>query len=282
MSTKTCTKCQKEYDEIHFGKKSYWCKFCWSEYRKSYYKKNIKESRRKTNSRRAKRVEWLSDLKSNQPCSDCGKIHEPFCMDFDHLYDKKKSISRMVLENSPKKDILKEIEKCELVCVLCHNVRTQKRQLKTTKYRPHVQRNIEIINKIKNTPCAMCGSVYQPFNMHFDHVNPKEKKKNISQLKSASLERLTGEIDKCQVLCALCHRKKSILDQRAGLYPPRKKEVKKKLFYNGSQKECCHCEKILDIENFCKSSKTSSKRQSWCKKCTNEYKKKKRKDLSDT
>lgn len=281
---KACAKCKKLLKREFFSKNlkyedglDLWCKLCWSKYRKKYYQKNLLENRKKNNSRRKRRVAWLANLKKDKPCLDCGQIYEPFCMDFDHIHDKKKSISRMVLENYSKKEILEEISKCDLICILCHNKRTQERLDGKAQYRPHVKRNIEIINNLKNVPCSICKSIYPEYNMHFDHINPKNKQRNISQLKSASVERLMAEIDKCQVLCALCHRRKSILEQRTGRYSKRKIVKKKKMFFDSLKKECSCCGEILEFEHFCKSSRSASGYQSWCKHCTNEFKKRKRK-----
>jgi len=66
-----------------------------------------------------------------------------------------------------------------------------------------------------------------------DHIDPSTKLYNICQLKSFKVETLMTELDKCQVLCALCHRKKSIKEQQEGVYqierekpPVKEKSVK--------------------------------------------------------
>jgi hypothetical protein len=136
-------------------------------------------------------------------------------MDFDHVRGRKiKAVSRMVLDNAPEQRILAEIEKCDLVCVLCHNRRTQRRldeKSPIKKYDKCSQRNIEIINRAKSQPCSICGETYESFNMHLDHVG--QRTKYICQMKKYRVETLLAELKKCQVLCALCHRKKSISEQ---------------------------------------------------------------------
>ena len=137
--------------------------------------------------------------------------YESECMDFDHLKDKIKNVSRMFIENYSEEDIIKEIEKCDLVCVLCHNKRTYDRVIRTKfKYK----RNIGIINSAKNVPCAICNKKYESYNMQFDHIDSKLKYNNVCNLKSSKIEILLNEISKCQILCALCHRRKSILEQK--------------------------------------------------------------------
>ena len=59
------------------------------------------------------------------PCTDCGVCYPPYVMDFDHLRDKRRLISR--LRGVSTKLLLSEVAKCELVCSNCHRIRTFKR-----------------------------------------------------------------------------------------------------------------------------------------------------------
>lgn len=142
-----------------------WCRECTKIYRKARYDSNIEENRQITNKNRAERIAWHQDLKRNKPCLDCGKIYEPYCMDYDHVPSKGvkfENVSRLVLSNSPIKTILAEIEKCDLVCLLCHNIRTINRinQQNNKSHRSHIIRNIKIINSHKDKPCVICGIKY--------------------------------------------------------------------------------------------------------------------------
>ena len=291
---KQCTQCKIYKDIQSFSKNSkypdsldYWCKQCWAAYRKKYRLNKLYDSRQYTNYKRQQRISWFQQLKKNKPCYDCGKIYEPYCMDYDHdpyKGKKIKSISRMVLDNTAKSKILYEIKKCQLVCLLCHNKRTNNRigilKGSSRKYKNHHIRNINIINNFKNTPCVFCGQQYELYNMQFDHINPANKLYNVSELKSRKLNILLAELKKCQVLCALCHRKKSILEQKSNLYSvTRIKVVKKKLFFdaNNKLKECGICHLIKPINLFRLNSKTTSGIDTYCKQCFNQYKKEKRK-----
>jgi hypothetical protein len=67
--------------------------------------------------------------------------------------------------------------------------------------------NNEILKESKNKPCADCCKCYHPVLMDFDHRPGEIKCFNISNShKSVSRERLKAEIDKCDVVCCLCHR----------------------------------------------------------------------------
>jgi hypothetical protein len=212
---KICSLCLIEKELSFYYKQSKssdgykcWCKDC----DKLYRQKNLSKYRLHAKNKRIKRIKFIQEIKFNVPCKDCGNIYEPYCMDFDHVTGNKiKAVSRMALEGYSEEDLLKEINKCDLVCLLCHNKRTNKKYEKT-KYKSYVLRNINIIREFKNTPCVMCGNLYEHYNMQADHVNPKLH--YICNLKSCKLQILLDELKKCQVLCALCHRRKSILEQK--------------------------------------------------------------------
>ena len=76
----------------------------------------------------APRQELMRQLKS-QPCKDCKESFHHFLMDFDHLEsrkgDDKSIVSRMAYVSYER--FLAEINKCEVVCVLCHRIRTWNR-----------------------------------------------------------------------------------------------------------------------------------------------------------
>ncbi len=60
------------------------------------------------------------------PCTDCGERHPYWAMDFDHINpsNKKYNIADLVGHNVSKEVLFKEIDKCEVVCALCHTYRT--------------------------------------------------------------------------------------------------------------------------------------------------------------
>lgn len=55
--------------------------------------------------------------------------------------------------------------------------------------------------------CKVCGYKTHPEALDLDHRNPEEKKFVVSRkVGNLSLEKLKEEIEKCDVLCANCHR----------------------------------------------------------------------------
>lgn len=71
----------------------------------------------------------------------------------------------------------------------------------------------EDIRKLKSVPCADCGDEYPWYVMDFDHLPGTIKEENISRMISnrVSWSRIRAEIDKCDVVCANCHRIRTYL-----------------------------------------------------------------------
>lgn len=81
------------------------------------------------NRRRADLKEMIDEVK-RIPCLDCGISYddESFLMEFDHVRGiKLAGIADLVSQTASLDLILKEIEKCEVVCCLCHRRRTHSR-----------------------------------------------------------------------------------------------------------------------------------------------------------
>ena len=68
------------------------------------------------------------DALKTAPCIDCGGKFPAVCMDFDHIADKEFNIGDARANGSSLTRVLKEIEKCELVCANCHRLRTAARR----------------------------------------------------------------------------------------------------------------------------------------------------------
>lgn len=58
--------------------------------------------------------------------------------------------------------------------------------------------------------CQRCGSID---NLEFDHIDPKDKNFTIGKrLVSAPIDEIKIELEKCQLLCKLCHKEKNKVD----------------------------------------------------------------------
>ena len=137
MNTKKCTQCleNKLFTEFYGDKKQSSglrpnCKECCRHTSIERYKNNPAFRQRKLDDaaiyiktfRKAKQVKILTLLKATG-CKDCGE-KDPIVLDFDHMRDKKKSVSAMLRNNSTWLDIELEIAKCEVRCSNCHRKKT--------------------------------------------------------------------------------------------------------------------------------------------------------------
>ena len=98
-----------------------------------------------------------------------------------------------------------------------HRDRERQREAERRWYRANRDRVIEKKNRkrerlrahirtLKEQPCTDCGVAYPYYVMDFDHVRG-EKAALISELVLRSgTQKLLAELDKCDVVCANCHR----------------------------------------------------------------------------
>lgn len=62
-----------------------------------------------------------------------------------------------------------------------------------------------LVDGLKNAPCLDCGGTFPPECMDFDHVRGK-KCFRIGQMGQRRHDDILSEIDKCDLVCANCHR----------------------------------------------------------------------------
>lgn len=130
---KTCSNCKLEKPLTEFNYKTGrnlqpWCKICSRAESRRHYHSN-KESylikQRKRNAINREEInQYVNEIKSTTPCTDCGKLYPHYVMDFDHLHDKKFEIGRFAHCGYSLEIVKEEIKKCELVCSNCHRSRT--------------------------------------------------------------------------------------------------------------------------------------------------------------
>ena len=72
------------------------------------------------------------------------------------------------------------------------------------------------LNRYKEAKgCEDCGYNLHGVAIDFDHINPATKKFNISQrLALGTLKSLFAEMRKCRLLCANCHRIKTLKEKQ--------------------------------------------------------------------
>lgn len=113
-------------------KYDYSCRKCKNKYQKNYYKQNKNSKFLDAKERRDEIRSWLFEIKKSLECNRCGYNNHPSALDFHHLNDsdKKSNISTLVADRCSKTTILKEIEKCEVLCANCHRIEHYKDYMK--------------------------------------------------------------------------------------------------------------------------------------------------------
>lgn len=64
-------------------------------------------------------------------------------------------------------------------------------------------------NYLLDNPCVDCGEP-DPIVLDFDHI--RDKRGNVSQMLNTSLRVVIEEVNKCEVRCSNCHRRKTAKD----------------------------------------------------------------------
>lgn len=139
MRTKVCSgECglRLPLDEVHFALKNRQMHYYRADCKTCYNKKKRKptdteeariERRNRQRLSRERNRALVAAHVATHPCVDCGES-DPVVLDFDHVRgEKRRNVSRMVASHFSEKNILAEIEKCEVVCANCHRRRTAKR-----------------------------------------------------------------------------------------------------------------------------------------------------------
>lgn len=112
-------------------------------------------------------------------------------------------------------------------CRVCTNARTRDWYARNPEAKARARANTKknahrlraerraVIDKLKARPCADCGKTFPPYVMEFDHIPERGKKfMNISDMlpKGMSMRRILEEADKCDLVCANCHRIRTARD----------------------------------------------------------------------
>lgn len=98
-------------------------------------------------------------------------------------------------------------------CRDCHRAANQTHYLDNR--RAHLEKAVrrrarlrQLVNEAKSRPCADCGLSYPFYVMDFDHREVKDFA--ISQAwRARSWAAVMAEIEKCDVVCANCHRERT-------------------------------------------------------------------------
>lgn len=105
------------------------------------------------------------------------------------------------------------------LCKLCKREYDNNHYKNNPERRSYIRKNREKAEEVTNqyilqyllsNPCLDCGET-DPVVLEFDHIDPNSKEGDISKLRRSSLKRVKKEIQKCEVRCANCHRRKTAI-----------------------------------------------------------------------
>lgn len=100
------------------------CTFCQRKAALTWWKRHP-QARVDCAARRTARVALLAKCR-DKPCADCGNRFPTCAMDFDHVRGEK-SFTVSSQPGATMKRLLAEIAKCDVVCAVCHRIRTWNR-----------------------------------------------------------------------------------------------------------------------------------------------------------
>ncbi len=179
-------------------------------------------------------------------------------MDFDHVRGQKSfGLSKAYRIATPNRT-LEEIQKCDLVCANCHRRRTQKRMPVREK-----EGNLAKITKFvqaqkDNRPCSDCGVIYEYFIMDFDHREIKSINLSLAARKHWGERRVQQEIDRCDLVCANCHRIRTLNRPEKSQFVPTERTNRKRS--DLPDLRCSKCDKTRQEAEFYKG-------KTVCKRC---------------
>lgn len=133
---KSCSKCGEKKPTTQFparsekgreGERHSHCIECARWYVRQHYQRNRQKWIQKSMAQHAA-LKVKLDLIKSKPCADCGKQYPPHAMDFDHLPGTVKfgNIGTLVSRVGAGR-VMEEVAKCEVVCAVCHRIRTHRR-----------------------------------------------------------------------------------------------------------------------------------------------------------
>ena len=102
------------------------------------------------------------------------------------------------------------------------------RKQKAKQKKQNSDRNRKFVRRYKRLlGCILCGWNKCTWGLHFDHINPHDKTRDVSKMMGSSRAELKKEIRKCRLICANCHSihtEQQHLSKKYGWHLGRKKQ----------------------------------------------------------
>lgn len=105
------------------------------------------------------------------------------------------------LDEFSKAGLINGVQYHRYLCIPCYSISKKPRKEKIREQYYEIKKNLK---------CEKCGNDDYRV-LEFDHIDREAKSFNVSDAirKGYALEKIKHEIEKCQVLCANCHRIKT-------------------------------------------------------------------------
>src|SRR4029079_13877073 len=162
----------------------------------AYYRRNRELEIPRVRARQAVRLALLRALRM-VPCSDCGRTFAPYQMDYDHRdpWTKSFRLTSGAALGASMERLLAELAKCDVVCAVCHRIRTLAQHRERLRLRTSVgtSRRLDerrrrwtehgrLLDQLRDRPCVDCGGRFPPCAMDFDHLDADRKRIGVTRL----------------------------------------------------------------------------------------------------
>ncbi len=120
-------------------------------------------------------------------------------------------------EEKPLTDFYKESRQKDGLnrsCKICYKLRIAGKQY-TTAWRIRLKENLV---EHFGGRCYDCKNTFPPFYFDFDHRDPSEKEFGLASSLRANTKEIFAEAEKCDLVCANCHRMRTHKQRCAGCH----------------------------------------------------------------
>ena len=217
---KCCSTCKKtkgddQFNSINFRRKNKVVKQCLQ----------CRLYRVKSGKKRNKPYKDIWNKWKKNPCSECGLMF-PHVIEADHCKNRGKKIyacSEIATywSRRPMIQYKMELDKCIPLCIMCHRKKSQEVQdirkindpVKLPAYTKSRRKKRQWLRSQKiGKECVWCERKCTEENVSgfdFDHIDQSTKLFSIGHEIHQAKKKTIEEINKCQLLCAICHKLKS-------------------------------------------------------------------------
>ncbi len=132
---KQCPRCHEilrleEFNKRRNGQPQPYCRECNKAYQRQWYSENKVEAKDKSRLRKVRQrkilTNYIGNYLSKHPCVHCGETNIVI-LEFDHKSSKEKDfvISGAISACYSLGKMIKEINKCQVLCCSCHRIKSQ-------------------------------------------------------------------------------------------------------------------------------------------------------------